>query len=54
MQILQLLVGLVAHQFQQLRILAEKLLPQVGAAFRLERLVVAIDTLFHALEQQAG
>src|SRR6202522_4877014 len=54
MQILQLLVRLVAHQFQQLRVLAEEMLPQVGSALGLERLVVAIDALFHPLKKQAG
>src|ERR1700722_20265723 len=53
MQILQLFVRLVAHQFEQLRVLAEKMLPQVGSALGLEDLVVAIDTVFHSLEQLA-
>jgi len=50
-QIFQLFVGLVADHLEQFRILAEKLLPQIGPAFRLERLIIPVDTLFHSLEQ---
>src|SRR5580704_6516486 len=54
MQVLQLLVRLISDQFQQFRILAKEFLTKVSATFGLEGLVVAIDTLFHALEQEAG
>ena len=49
----ELLVGLVLDELQQLGILAEEFLAEVGAALGFEGLVVAVDALFHALEQQA-
>ena len=42
----------VGDQVEQLRILAEEVLTDVRAILRLEVLVLAVDALFHALEQQ--
>ena len=53
MQARQLLVGHVADQFEQFRILAEEFFPQVCTTLGLKCLVLAVDALFHALEQQA-
>ncbi len=52
MQAGELLVGLVFDQFEKLGVLAEELLAQVRAALGLEGLEVAVDALFHALQQQ--
>ncbi len=48
----ELLVGLILHQFQQFGVFPEELLAQIGAALGLEGLEVAVDALFHALEEQ--
>ena len=54
MQVEDLVVGHMLHQLQQLRILPEEFAANISAALRLEGLVLAIDALFHALQQQAG
>ena len=53
-QAIELLVGVVLDQLEQLGILAEEVLAQVGAVLGLVGLEVAVDALFHAAEQQAG
>jgi hypothetical protein len=50
-QMPQFVVAHVLHQFQQLRILPEELLPNVGAALGLKVLELAVHALFHALHQ---
>ena len=47
-----LVVGHVRDQVQQLGVLAEEVLADVGAVLGLEVLVLAVDALLHALEQQ--
>ncbi len=47
-------VGHVGHHLQQFRVLAEKMLAHVRAVLGLERLVLAVDALFHAFDQQAA
>ncbi len=47
-------VAEVRNQVQQFGILAEKFLADVGPALDLERLPFAVQSFFHALEQQAG
>src|SRR6187402_3949547 len=54
MQASKLFVGLVFHQREQFGVLAEEVLPEIGAALGLVRLEVAVDALFHALEQKAS
>ena len=46
-------VGHVRDHLEQLGVLPEEVLARVGAAAHLVVLVVAVDRLFHALEQQA-
>ena len=47
-------VGHVGDHREQLLVLAEEVLAHVGAVLGLEHLVLAVDGLFHALEQQPG
>mmetsp|Transcript_4939 Transcript_4939/g.17780 ORF Transcript_4939/g.17780 Transcript_4939/m.17780 type:complete len:427 (-) Transcript_4939:721-2001(-) len=49
-----LVVAHVGDHRLQLVVLAEEMLAHVGAALALEVLVLAVDTLFHALEQDAA
>ena len=49
-----LVVAHVGDQRLQLVVLAEEVLAHVGAALALEVLVLAVDALFHALQQQAA
>ena len=49
-----LVVGHVRDQVEQLRVLAEEVLADVRAVLGLEVLVLAVDALLHALEQQPG
>ena len=49
-----LVVRHVLDQVQQLRVLAEEVLADIRAVLGLEVLVLAVDALLHALEQQAG
>jgi hypothetical protein len=49
-----LLVGHARDHLEQFGVLAEELLPHVGAVLGLEVLVLAIDGFFHPLEQQPG
>ena len=49
-----LVVGHVRHQLEELGVLPEEVLPDVGAVLGLEVLVLAVDALLHALEEQAG
>ena len=49
-----LVVGHVLDQVEQLGVLAEEVLADVGAVLGLEVLVLAVDALLHALEQQPG
>ena len=44
----------MGHQFEQLRILAEKMLARVAARLDDVFLIIAVHAFFHALEQQAG
>ena len=53
-QLVNLLVGQVIHQLQQLGILAEEMPPRVAARLDGVLLVIAVHRLFHPLEQQAG
>ena len=53
-QAAEFLVAHVLDQLEQLGILAEEFLADVGAALGLEALVFAVHALVHALEQQAG
>jgi len=52
-QLPDVVVGEVRDHRQQLGVSAEEVLPRVGAAARLVVLVVAVDRLLHALEQEA-
>ncbi len=52
-EFLQLLVGQVADQLQQLRILAPEMLAEVRARFDRVLLILAVDDLAHALDEQA-
>ena len=52
-QAAELFVGLVFDELEQLGILAEEVLAEVSAVLGLEALEVAVDALFHALEEQA-
>src|ERR1017187_10513151 len=49
-----LIVGQVADQLTQLGIFAKEFLADICASLGLERLIVAIDALFHAFEQKPG
>ncbi len=49
-----MLVGHICNQFEQFRILAKEILANVGTTAGHVGLVVAIQTLVHALDQQAG
>src|SRR6476620_9523642 len=49
-----LVVGHAGDHRLQFRILAKEMLPHVGAVFGLEVLVLAVDCLLHALQQDAG
>ena len=53
-QLLELVVGEVLHQLEQLRVLAEEVLADVGAVGDRQVLVLAVDDLAHALGEQAG
>src|SRR5260221_425244 len=46
-------VGHVGHHRPELRVLAEEMLAHIGAVAALELLVLAVDRLFHALQQEA-
>ena len=48
-----LVVGHVAHPLEHARVASEEVLAHVGAVARLERLVVAVDTVVHDLDQGA-
>src|SRR5450631_2853799 len=49
-----LVVAHAGDHLDQLRVLAEELLPDVRAVLGLEVLVLAVDAFLHPLEQQAG
>ena len=49
----ELLIGPVFDELEQFRVLAEEFLAQVGATLGLVGLEVPVDTLLHALQQQA-
>src|SRR4029450_13791600 len=49
-----LLVAHVGDQLEQLGVGAEEVLTHVGPVLGLEVLVLAVDALLHALQQQAG
>jgi len=51
-QLVNLLIGQVVDQLQQLRVLAEKVPPRVAARLDRKLLVIAVHRLFHPLEQQ--
>ena len=53
-QLAQLLVGQVLDQLEQLGILAEEVLADVGAGHDGVLLILAVDDLAHALHEQAG
>ncbi len=50
----ELLVGHVLYKIEQFGVLAKEVLAKVGTTLGLVGLEVAIDALFHALEQEAG
>src|SRR6185437_2532466 len=54
MQTRELLVSHSRDHLRQLRIFAEELFADVGSALGFAILIFAVNTLFHALEQQAG
>ena len=54
LQLADLLVAVVGHQLEQLGVLAEEVLPDVGAVADGVALHLAVEDLFHASLQQAG
>ncbi len=51
-ELMNLIVGHVVDHLEQLRILAEKMLSGIAAGLHGVFLIIAVDGLFHALEQK--
>src|SRR5690242_2378509 len=53
MEVANLFIAHISDKFQQLRVFAEEMFAGVSTAFCLTCLVLAVDALFHTLEQEA-